>query len=542
MLLDLVSVLVNMAARSMKLSRLWRPPLLALLILAQPLSLPVRADDSSGVPLTKLEPKMDLGQKNPAPQTGVSAAGNSGSNAASVPAGTKPAATGTDNYPVIAQMEEITFGASKPDLEIEQRLDSLEQSVFKQLYKGQSLFDRTERLKVAVLGGGDAGADNFYQATSGLGALPSLSGLNEATHPEATLLDEIAQQPENQKRVDKEEVCRYALEVVNTVRSQMALEPLVVDEIARRMAKEHAKDLVTRNVVSHANRAGENPDFRYTTLGGTDAVTETLVTLKNVQSSEQKLTRALAVKVCKAMMSKEDDREALLSPDVTGFGFSLEWMMGKPAVLACCEFSTKHGIMQPIPTPLRVGEKIEVKGLVSQPYKLDRVTLAYEGTSKDAPPPADEGEEALPYFPPLDYVAYASKSEHDYEKAAATLRTVGIIAAIAGGVFIPPVAFAAPIIACSGTMSEPKPMSDIPVHGGIKVEGSTFSGKLQIRNGGKEGLYYVTIWASSGRNSKSVPISRRAYLVTLPDQTAPAPENNGDAGRKLEVEAIEHKS
>jgi Cysteine-rich secretory protein family len=502
------------------------------LFLAQPLYIGAIADGNADMALTKLEPKLDLGEKEKALTPAV--------KPASEVAGTK----GIDNYPTISQMEVITFGAAKPDVVIDDRLSALEQSVFKEVYKGQTLFDRTERLKVAVLGATDETGGSYSDLPLSRNLnLPGLAGLTENNGPEASFLDGIAQSPENLKVVDKEEVCRFALEVVNIVRSQMALDPLVADQVAGRMAKEHLKDLITRNVVSHNNRAGENPDFRYTTLGGTDAVSESLITLKNQQYGERKPTRALAVQVLKSMMAKEDDREALLSPDVTGFGFSLEWMEKKTGVLVCCEFSTKHGIIQPIATPIRLGEKIEVKGLVTQPYKLDRITLAWEGTSKDAPVPEDETDEALPYFPPLDYVAYASKSEHDYEKAAATLRTVGIVAAIAGGMFIPPVALAAPLIACSGGMSEPKPMSDIPVHGGVKVEGSTFSGKLPIRNSGKEGLYYVTIWASSGKNSKSVPISRRAYMVNLASAQQVQDDKTDELGRKLEVEAIEqHKS
>ena len=500
------------------------------LSLAWPVNMAAFAEgNGSDLALTKLEPKLDVSQKEKPASTVATTASTS--------AGIK----GVDNYPTISQMENITYGAAKPDVPIDDRLSALEQSVFKEVYRGQTLFDRTERLKVAVLGT----ADETYldSASAGTSHLPDLAGLMQHDAPEATLLDELAQSSENLKVVDKEEVSRYVLDVINLVRSQMALEPFAPDQVANRMAKEHAKDLIARNVVSHTNRAGENPDFRYTTLGGTDAITESLMTLKNPQSGEPKPTRAVAVRVLKGMMTKEDDREALLSPDVTGFGCSLEWMTGKPGILACCEFSTKHGIMQPIPTPIRVGEKIEVKGLVAQPYKLDRITLAWEGASKDAPIPEDEADEALPYFPPLDYVAYASKSEHDYEKAATTLRTVGIIAAIAGGMFIPPVALAAPLIACSGGMSEPKPMSDIPVHGGVKIEGSTFAGKLQIRNSGKDGLYYVTIWASSGKSGKSVPISRRAYLVTLPDMQTGDAGKNKNPESKLEVEAIEqHKS
>ena len=127
----------------------------------------------------------------------------------------------------------------------------------------------------------------------------------------------------------------------------------------------------------------------------------------------------------------------------------------------------------------------------------------------------ESDDDALPYFAPLDYAAYATHSEHDYSTAANMLRTAGIIAAIAGGVFMPPVALAAPVIAMSGSVGEPKPVSDIPVRGGVKVVGQYFSAKVPLNHDAKEGLYYITIWASIDKYSKPIAISRRAILASL---------------------------
>lgn len=57
----------------------------------------------------------------------------------------------TDNYPLVARMEKITFGLTKPGLEIQDRLDSLEQAVFQTSYRDESLFDQVKRLKSAVI-------------------------------------------------------------------------------------------------------------------------------------------------------------------------------------------------------------------------------------------------------------------------------------------------------------------------------------------------------------------------------------------------------
>jgi hypothetical protein len=221
-----------------------------------------------------------------------------------------------------------------------------------------------------------------------------------------------------------------------------------------------------------------------------------------------------------------------LAPEATDIGIALDWSKDKDRMLGCVEIITKHGEVESIASQVRVGEKAEIRGVVSQPFKFEKITVAWEGDHTGASS-SDESEEALPYFPPLDYVAYQQKSDKDYSGTLTALRTIGVVAAIAGGVFMPPVALAAPLIAMSGTMgnNEPKPVSDIPVHGGVHVEhGSVFSARVPINNGGKEGIYYVTIWASLGNGTKVVPISRRAIMgkTEIEDVQAKVEEASND--------------
>jgi hypothetical protein len=475
---------------------------------------------------------------------------NHAQNAASGASGNSEAPANADNYPIVGKMETVTFGAAHPELHIDQRLSALEEAVFKKTYNEQSLFDRTQHLKMTVLGSVEEPSDNAGIGEFGNNSISSLSppATVDMRNTEGYFLDEVARRPESTKEIEDSEVPKFALELVNYARGLTGNFPLFADQTAQQMAAKHACDLARRNVISHASEAGENPDLRYTAIGGTDAITEGLVSLTGNFTNSQKPTKMAVALALKAMMARQDDREAILSAEATGFGFAIAPMSGKGKLVACSETSTKHGIMQPIESPIAVGDKVEVKGLVTQPYKFDRITIAWEGGGGNIPSAADEAEDALPYFPPLDYVAYAGKSEHDYEKAIATLRTVGLIAAIAGGVFMPPVALAAPMIVATGGMSEPKPLSDIPVHGGVHTEGATVLGKIPVAKGGKEGVYYVTVWASNGRGGKSVPISRRAYTVGAPAvsldnansagaQTHPDTHKKKHSKHKLDTEA-----
>jgi len=421
----------------------------------------------------------------------------------------KPGSSAAELYPTVGRMEALVFGEARPQEQVEKRLADLEQATFKETYPNQTLFDRSQRLKGTILGSVDEASTSDLLGT-GLDVLTR--GVPKEQN-NTSFLDEIASRPENEVPVDDQEIQRFALELVNYLRSEMGLAPFTLDATATKMAQEHAADLAKRNLVSHANASGENPDLRYTKSGGSDAVTESIVSLPN-QSGLKKTTRSQVAKLMKILLEREDDREAVMSLDATGLGFSAAYMSTNPALLGCLEIVTKHGAIQSVNEPISVGDKVDLKGSVEGPYHFERITLAWEGKDGSMVSASDESQDALPYFPPLDYVAYAPHAEHDYEKAIATLRTIGLIAAIAGGVFMPPVALAAPLIAMSGSMQEPKPMSDIPVHGGVKTDGSNFSAHVPISKEGKNGIYYVTVWASGGRNGKLIPISRRAFVVS----------------------------
>jgi uncharacterized protein YkwD len=324
--------------------------------------------------------------------------------------------------------------------------------------------------------------------------------------------DSLAQRPENQVRVPKETLKTFALEAINYERGKLGLAPVELDDVACKVAQDQVDEMCKRNVITHNNLKGDNPDRRYTVAGGNGALTESLVSTKTPDTVSQSPTKAAVIYILKTIMSRQDDHDAVFNPDCTHIGFALDWTPAKDKAIAATEVITKHGIIHPVPLEIKIGEKVEIKGVVLEPYKFEKVTLAWEA-NHDGVSVADDAEEALPYFPPLDYAAYAAKSEHDYSTTMGALRTVGIIAAIAGGMFIPPVALAAPLIAMSGGMGEPKPVSDIPIHGGMKLEGSTFSGKIPLSKEGKEGIYYVTVWASTGKYTKPIPISRQAIIV-----------------------------
>lgn len=440
-----------------------------------------------------------------------------------VPTGSGPA---TDPYPAIGKLEDLTLGHRQPAQNITERLATLETTVFRRTYTEDTLFDRTERLKKTIIGGPEvdpnsaAARDEAFGASmpgqdamQNLGLLDGPNGASESAKVEH-YLDEIAHRPENLEAATPEQVAQFAVELVNTERRNFGLGPIAPDNNAEKIAREHVQDQARRSAISHFSDKGDGPDRRYTLAEGTDALTECVASIKTSDVGSRQLCKASAAALIKSLISRQDDRDALLNPDATHIGFAAAVGAGGDRIFGTFEVVNRHGVMGPLPTEAILGEKLEVKGVMHSPYIFDRVTLAWEGYNPEGMASAsDDSEEALPYFPPLDYVAYAARSEQNHDMAINTLKAVGMVAAIGGGMFFPPIALAAPLIAISGSTSEPRPVSDIPVKGGIKLDGAAFSGKIPLSNSNKEGLYYVTIWGTLGKGQKSVPVSRRVILV-----------------------------
>jgi hypothetical protein len=429
-----------------------------------------------------------------------------------------------ENYPSVGQLEQLMFGHATPAIIVENRLDKLETAIFQRRYGDLDIEARIRRLKEVIVGeeptrppGGQtyasqSGRSEYTPVTTfpppaGLGM--TLPDLVRDSSP-APFFPNYGHYDLNQQ-LSIPEAAKFAVNVINEKREQQGLNEFVWDEKASLVAQAQVDDLMKRDLVSHQNGTGENPDLRYTKSGGSDAMVESIIMFPAAENLRP--TRQLVVKMLESLCTRQDDREALMNAHATGFALAFQWSSDRQKLLACTEVTSKHGQMEALPLEAKVGDKIEVKGSVSAPYKFQKITLAWEGLN--APPPEDSSEisEAMPYFPPLDYEVHSVKSNKDYDKGIKLLQLVGIAAAIAGGVVLPPVALAAPLIAATITVPTPKPVSEIPVKGGVKTDGTNFSRVLTLNNQGKEGIYYVTIWATGEGSDESVAISRRTIIA-----------------------------
>lgn len=455
-----------------------------------------------------------------------------------------PAAPQIDKYSQVSELEKLMFGVAQPNIPVEYRLDRLESEVFHTTNPHWSIKQRIDQLNDTLVGNGTPGASPSYPKPPARFVDPAAAdpqyGMqsapygdpnqqqygadgtpfgNEQTPPPA-VSNEANYMPapsgdlnsrEFQKELSAAQGQQYALELINDSRAQQGLQALELDETAAKVASEIVADNCKRNTVAHLNFDGDNPDVRYTKLGGTDCLVETLAAAKT--DRKPVINKSLIYGIIKDMTSHQDDRDALFGSHATHGAFSLDWSSGHDKTIACAEIVTKQASVAATPREVHVGEKLEVKGVMTGPYKFSRISVAWEG----AMPASDDGEqqdEALPYFPPLDYEAFAKHTERDWQRGKQVLQLVGITAAVAAGVFFPPAALAAPLIAASAPgMNRPKALSEIPIRGGVKVDGAAFSHKFPISKDDKEGIYYVTIWANSDADPMPFAISRRAIVA-----------------------------
>ena len=416
-----------------------------------------------------------------------------------------------DQYPAIGNLESITLGQAHPDLKIEDRLADLEQSIFKKTFPDDSLFDRTERLKRTIIGADAVDAPSNLNSNGNWidDPHPALESTQEVHY-----LDAIAALPENNEPVGAKEAAQFLSNLINNERKNYGLQGLATDDLADKMSLHMVQDLVRRDALSHYDKDGDNPDRRLTLLDGADAVSESVTSCKMKQAGIRKLTRAAMAETLKTFLGRQDDRDAILNADASHLSVSSMPSQDGGKVYTVMEIITRRSLMLPVPKEMHLGEKLDLKGVVQAPFNFDKITVAWEAENPDAGNSvADDSEEALPYFPPLDYIAFSNRAEQNHDRAIAALKVVGMAAAIAGGLFIPPVALAAPLIAVAGSGGEVKPISDIPIKGGIKVDGGEFSGRIALSNENKPGLYYVTVWANVARGQKSFPVSRRVIKV-----------------------------
>jgi hypothetical protein len=157
---------------------------------------------------------------------------------------------------------------------------------------------------------------------------------------------------------------RQLLAQLNAERSRARLSLLELDELAGKVANEHARDMISGEFLSHWGSDGRKPYHRYSFAGGTDALQENVSYAVNIQS----VSRAGVLKDLHEMHQSMFDevppddghRQTILYPQHTHVGFGIA-RQGR--LLALDElYLSRYVEMDPVPRAVKRKTRRLVSG------------------------------------------------------------------------------------------------------------------------------------------------------------------------------------
>lgn len=271
------------------------------------------------------------------------------------------------------------------------------------------------------------------------------------------------------------EARRYMVELINRDRASMGLAPVILDDgAATRAGQAHAEDMAKNGYLGHWGTDGSVPEQRLTDAGGTDMV------LENASCFTDEKARTLDrspridpknVELAEDMFFHEEPphdghRRNILKPWHKRVGVGVSQPVATPTeVPAPCfaqEFVDPYGTYSPAPRKLRVGDLVHVEGTIAVPATFAGVGLARVDWPK--PLMVSELNRRRSYPVPMPYKMYWP----------------------------------------------PGYQTPIPV----KVTGNRFTIDVPVSDGGKGGMYELSVWASIPGTPDLIMVSLRTMQAT----------------------------
>jgi hypothetical protein len=265
------------------------------------------------------------------------------------------------------------------------------------------------------------------------------------------------------------------VELVNRDRASMGLAPVVLDDgAATRAGQAHAEDMARNGYLGHWGTDGSVPEQRFTDAGGTDMV------LENASCFTDEKTRTLDrspridpknIEIAEDLFFHEQPphdghRRNILKAWHKKLGVGVAQPVPTPTeVPAPClaqEFVDPYGTYLPAPRKVHVGERLHIEGAISAPATFAGVGLARIDTP--TPLPASELNRRRSYPVPMPYQMYWP----------------------------------------------PGYQTPIP----IQVTGNRFHVEIPVSDGGKGGLYELSIWATVPGSPDLIMVSLRTMQAT----------------------------
>ncbi|WP_394828698.1 CAP domain-containing protein [Pendulispora albinea] len=280
--------------------------------------------------------------------------------------------------------------------------------------------------------------------------------------------------PAAKKLLTVPEARRYMLALINRDRATQKLPPVELDEGAAQTAgQRHAEDMAKHGFLGHWGTDGSVPEQRYTEAGGADFVQENALCFTDQKGrtlDARPLIDSEALDKSEAMFFNEvppndGHRKNILKPYHKKVGIGVAQPRGTdvelPVPCFAQEFIDSYGQYAPLPKKAKLGGTVRIEGTMHAPATFGGIGVARAATPR--PIPVAELNTRRSYPVPNPYQMYW------------------------------PPGFRTPIP--------------------IQVNGKNFALDLPLSDGGKAGMYEVSIWARVPGSPDFVMVSLRTLRV-----------------------------
>jgi hypothetical protein len=171
------------------------------------------------------------------------------------------------------------------------------------------------------------------------------------------------------------------LQQVNAERAHAGLSRLLLDDLACRVANDHARDMIEGDFLSHWGRDGRKPYHRYSFAGGDDAVRENVSSAESIQSvtptGVAKDLYEMHLSMLEETPPNDGHRKTILFSPLThvGFGIALRGHNLRLDEL----YLGRHVEVEPIPREVKPKTAVLLRGKVLNPlHVLTGVDVCFE--------------------------------------------------------------------------------------------------------------------------------------------------------------------
>ena len=171
------------------------------------------------------------------------------------------------------------------------------------------------------------------------------------------------------------------LKQLNAERAAAHLSQLSLDDLACRVATDHARDMSQADFLSHWGSDGRKPYHRYSFAGGTEAVRENLSSAESIQSVTAtgvlKDLYEMHLSMLEEVPPNDGHRKTILFPQLThvGFGIALQGYNLKLNEL----YLARYIEVDPIPRLAQPKGAVMLRGKILNPFHmLTGVDIYYE--------------------------------------------------------------------------------------------------------------------------------------------------------------------